>query len=59
MCYSCVVVCSPYFTAAGEMVMFYDIYPPLEIFNTMFGRWKEGCDKDDPESVGLCKLNPG
>jgi len=37
------------FTAAGEIVMFYDIYPPLEIFNTMFGWLKPSCNK-----VGWC-----
>jgi hypothetical protein len=26
------------FSASGELTLFYDIHPPLEIFNTMFGR---------------------
>ena len=44
------------FTGAGEIVMFYDIYPPLEIFNTIFGWMKPGCNMDDPNSD--CKLFP-
>ena len=32
------------FTASGEVSMSFDIYPPLSIFNSMFGWLKPGCD---------------
>jgi hypothetical protein len=48
--------------ASGEIVLFYDIHPPLEIFNTMFGWMKPGCDlnTDNPNGPGseACDIFP-
>jgi hypothetical protein len=51
----------PEFAASGEMVMFMDIYPPLAIFNTMFGWMKPECTKDEREKYPrseACSLFP-